>query len=597
MYPKTEKYHTLFIVMKTFKRFTGIILIALLGIGGYAGYLFFLKEGHANNIYAFIPEDFILLIESDKPVQDWKGLSNSQVWKTLKESEYFGDISKSANSLDSLLKNNEKITEMAKLGKLLISTHVTTKDNYDFLIALDLNDDGKLSNFKAVLSPVFRQAGYKVSVDKAFGRDIYKLYDPKERETLFLSLVDNVLLASYTFDLIKKGIMHSETGNIMDNPNFKKVYDASVKEGNYAFMVNYANMNAFLKVFTPEPSEMLTGLNESLSFSGATLTTKGDELRMEGYSDPLDSATSYINAFKNAGKGRVNAQVVLPQTTVLFTSLGFSNFNRFMESLQNVYKKTGQKEFEEMMKTKKQLESYLKINLEEDFFSWMDEEASAAVVAVPQPDGGMVYENFALLHFRKGEYENVKSKLGHVMKQIKRKTPVKFEKETYNGYDIEFLEMKGFFKLFFKKLFSKIEKPHFIILDDYVIFSNNVSSLKYIIDNYLDEKVLAKHPDFPSFYNQFSSSSSIFMYVQNQYFYDYTLKSLDAGSQTSLAKNKKAFRSFSHIGLQVIPDGDMLQNNLYSKIQPWEEPVIPRAIPTETPSSDSIPETVNDSVQ
>lgn len=583
--------------MKVLKRFIWIVLIALLGIGGYAGYVFFLKEGKANNLYSFIPEDFIILIESDKPVQDWKGLSNSQVWKTLKESEYFGEITKSANSLDSLLKNNEKIAEMAKIGRLLISTHVISKDNYDFLIALDLNDDGKLSNFKAVLNPVFRQAGYKVSMEKAFGRDIYKLYDPKEHETLFLSLVDNVLLASYTFDLVKKGIMHSETGNIMDNANFKKVYDASVRDGNYSFMVNYASMNAFLKVFTPQPPDMIAGLNESLSFSGATLTTSGEEVRMEGYSDPLDSATTYINAFKNAGKGKVNAQSVLPQTTALFTSLGFSDFRRFMESLRNVYKKTGQKEYDEMMKTKKQLEGYLKINLEEDFFSWMNEEASAAVVAVPQSDGSVVYENLALLHFRKGDYEKVKEKLDRVMKQIKRKTPVKFEKETYSGYDIEYLEMKGFFKLFFKKLFSKIEKPHFIIIDDYVIFSNNTSSLKYVIDSYLDEKILAKQPDFPDFYSKFGSSSSIFMYIQNQYFYDYTLKSLDAGSQTSLAKNQKAFRSFSHIGLQVIPEGDMLQNNLYSRVQPWTEPVVPRAIPTETPSSDSIPDTVNDSVQ
>ena len=576
--------------MKIFKRFLLILLIGGLGIGGYLGYLYF-QPGTETNLYAFIPDDFVMLIESDKPIQNWKDLSDSKVWKTLKASEYFADISKSANSLDSLLQSNAKITEMAKLGKLLISAHVTAKDNYDFLIALDLNDNGKLSNFKAVLSPIFSQVGYRVSTEKSFGREVFKLYDAKTHETLYLSLVNNVLLASYTQALVKNAIMHSETGNLLDNQSFKKVHDVAVTDGNYSFILNYSGIDAFLKVFTAEPSDMITGMNESLSFSGATLKTKGDEVRLEGYSFPWDSAKTYVNALKNAGKGSVNAQNVLPQTTAMFTALGFSDFTRFFESVQGVYKKSNVKEYDEMMKSKKQLENYLKIDLQEDFFSWMNEEASAAVVAVPQPDGSLVYENMALLHFKKGNYEKVKEKLDHVLKQIKRKTPVKFKKETYKGYDINYLEMKGFFKLFFKKLFSKIEKPHFIIIDDYVVFSNNIAGLQYIIDNYLDEKVLNKNTDFTHFHSEFQSSSSIFMYFQNQYFFDYTLKNMAPESQTTLSKNETAFRSFSHIGLQILPDGDLLQNTLYSKIQPWEKPVIqPRSVPsldTEPEASDS----------
>ncbi len=580
--------------MKIFKPLLGIVLLLLGGVGAYLGYIFFFQEKTAANLYAFIPEDFVLLIESDKPIQDWKTLSSSKVWGTLKESEYFSEITKSANSLDSLLKNNEKITKMANIGKLLISTHVTTKNNYDFLIALDLNDKGKLSNFKAILNPVFRHAGYKVSSEIVLGREVHKLYDSQKHTTLFLTLSKNVLLASYTVDLVKKSIIQSETGNILDNHDLKKVYNASVKDGNYSIFINYRNMNTFINVFTQTPSEMLTGLNESLTFSGATLITKGEEISMTGYSDTKDTALSYINAFRNAGKGKVGAARVLPQTTVLFTSIGFSDFRQFMSSVQNIYKRGGQKEWEDMMKKKKQLESYLKINIEDDFFSWMSEEACAAVIALPQSEGHTTFENLALLHFKKGDYENVREKLDRIMRQIKRKTPVKFEKEIYNGYEIEYLEMKGFFKLFFKKLFSKIEKPYFIILDDYVIFSNTPTSLKYLIDNYLNEKVLNQKQDFSAFFRNFEATSSVFTYFQNEYFYDYVFHSLDSESRNTLSKNQKAVRSFSHIGLQVTPHGEMLQNTLYTKILPWEPQEIPadvRKMP-----NDSLTEIPKDSI-
>ena len=35
------------------------------------------------------------------------------------------------------------------------------------------------------------------------------------------------------------------------------------------------------------------------------------------------------------------------------------------------------------------------------------------------------------------------------------------------------VEMKGFFRLFFGKLFDKFEKPYYTYVDDYVVFSNN----------------------------------------------------------------------------------------------------------------------------
>lgn len=574
--------------MKTFfKRLFLLIFLLSIAAGGYFAYLYFSGGGGAKNQYAFVPEDFVMLIESEKPIQNWRELSASQMWQTLKKAEYFKDITTSTNSLDSLLSKNTQITEMVKVGKMLISTHVTARDNYDFLIVLDLQDNGKIANFKAFLPILFKQAGYTVTNEKAYNYDIYNLYDAKEHETLSVSLVGNVLLVSYTKNLVKKSIEQSEKANILDIKTFKTVHKTLTADGPYSLIINYKQMDAFLRVFSPTPSDMLLGLQESLTYTGMTLKTKGEKVELDGYTLPIDSAASYINAFRAAGTGKIRASLVLPKTTVMFTSLGFSDFTKFWAEIQKVYQQNNQKEYEDLMKNKKQFENYLKIGLEKEFFSWMNEEAVAAVVAVPQAEGKINYSNFAMLHFAKNDYEKVKGRLDFVEKQIKRKTPLKFEKQTYKGYDIHYLEMKGFFKLFFKKLFSKIEKPHYIIIDDYVIFANEVTDLQYMIDEYLEDRLLEKDEAYQTFLRNFSSESNIFMYMRNEYAYDYIRSSLDSETKLSLDKNQISFRSFSDIGLQIYPESGMLRNKIRADIKEWKTPI--KAIePNNTQSQDSV---------
>ena len=324
--------------MKTFfKRLFLLLLLAGIAAGGYFAYLYFGENGGAKNQYAFVPDDFVMLIESEKPIHNWRDLSGSTMWKTLKKSEYFKDISTSTDALDSLLTENKKIADMVKVGKMLISTHITTKDKYDFLIVLDLHDNGKIANFKGFLPLLFKQAGYSVSNEKVFNYDVYNLYNAKEHTTLSISLINNILLASYSKILVKKAIEHSENSNILDLNSFKQVHETLATDGPYSLMVNYAQMDAFLRVFSPTPSEMLLGLHESLTYTGMTLKTAGEKVELDGYTLPIDSAASYINAFKAAGTGKINASAILPKTTVMFTSVGFSDFSKFWAEIQKVY--------------------------------------------------------------------------------------------------------------------------------------------------------------------------------------------------------------------------------------------------------------------
>ena len=74
---------------------------------------------------------------------------------------------------------------------------------------------------------------------------------------------------------------------------------------------------------------------------------------------------------------------------------------------------------------------------------------------VPTDESATRYAYYAMLHF--DDFELAKSKMNFVTEQVRKKTPVKFEEVTHRGVPIKYLEIKGFFKLFFKKCFPGLK--------------------------------------------------------------------------------------------------------------------------------------------
>ncbi|MEM9722947.1 MAG: hypothetical protein AAGA10_27010, partial [Bacteroidota bacterium] len=286
-------------------------ILALIGLTAFATYFYSRGGGEQRDILSFIPTDFVYAIESDQPIQDWQNLSKSRVWRYLKETPYFSEISESADYLDTLLIENKTVANFVKLGDLVISAHMVSKENYDFIYLIDLRKTN-LGKMREILGLLFKSFEYDVSVEKYFGIDIYELYDPEEQEILYLSIMDNILISSYDPDLIRKGIAQSESPSIRNNEDFTFVREQTNRDELYTLYLNYSVFENLIAAFTSEIPESLQGLDEIISFSSFDLEVKDDRTVFSGYMKQLDSVPSFLSVFKDVGKGRLHAQNVLP---------------------------------------------------------------------------------------------------------------------------------------------------------------------------------------------------------------------------------------------------------------------------------------------
>ena len=120
-------------------------------------------------------------------------------------------------------------------------------------------------------------------------------------------------------------------------------------------------------------------------------------------------------------------------------------------------------------------------------------------------------------------------------------------------------------------MFSRIEKPHYSIVGDYVVFSNDIPSLQLLIDAYLDQNTLEYSREYDDFAGHFETRSNIFTYLNNQYFYNYLRSNLDYEHKVSIHKNRDYLFAFPRIGFQLYPGDGMYKTFIRAEFKPEDE--------------------------
>ncbi|PIY04976.1 MAG: hypothetical protein COZ21_05095, partial [Bacteroidetes bacterium CG_4_10_14_3_um_filter_31_20] len=285
---------------------------------------------------------------------------------------------------------------------------------------------------------------------------------------------------------------------------------------------------------------------------------ENERLSMIGYSNLWDSVPSYLNALLQVKPGKMSAYEIVPENAALYLPMCFNDFNDFFEKLKEYYKSADTTKYEDYNHNIEKLEKFLKVNLKDDFFSWIGSEIAFVKL---QPEANAREEDVVVI-IKANDISKAKSGLAHLLRQIKRRTPVKFQETEYQGYPINYLSVKGFFKMFLGKMFGKLEKPYFTYIGDYVVFSNSDSQLIDVIDDFTNEKTLSKNEAFMNFKKDFDDEANVTAFIQTPKIYKHMYFYGNDSLKTSLKNNKALILSFVRIGFQLVSDGNIFKTLL-----------------------------------
>lgn len=560
------------------RRFFGIILLAGFAYVLYLiAHVLFSPDRNIQQIY-LIPEDAAFIIETSDPVNDWRKFSQSDTWKCLKQAASITEISKTTESLDSVVQSNKTLLSLVGKRDILISLHKTRATEWGFLAVVDLQKVSKIEMLRAQFGSILKMGGGEVTQRTYNGVTIHEMRIPETQDILYVAFLDNHLVLSFTSKLLQASIDSRDKPMIGLQDGFIAAEKLVSGKGLVRLYINYAHLPQFMSIYLNERNDYIDMFSNSMDFAGMYFHTDNEKIEVKGYSMRKEESDPYVAALLGSGKHKMKAHEIMSARTALYTNIGFDDPATFVKELENTLSVNDKAVYDEYVSSRKKIETLFGISLNEHFLSWMSGE-----FAMSQSDPGLLSrEPELILAIRAKSSKDAREKMDFIEKRIKNRTPVKIKTTSYKEYDIKYLEMVGFFRLFFGKIFDKFEKPYYTYIDDYVVFSNRSSSLLSFIEDYEQDNLLKNDPGFTKTYNYFHSNSTAFVFADIHKFFPQLEKMATPEIRKDMQANQDVLNSFPYWTMQIVGDKEQVSLHYVMDFKLYED------VPVELFSGDEI---------
>jgi len=558
-YPKKKK--------KIIGRIIGGVVLLMIAYAVYHLASVYLSPDKSIQQIYLIPHDAAFIIQSKNPVRDWEKFSGSNPWQCLSQSKSFAEISERAHFLDSVFRENKNLLSLVGEREMMISGHKIRAGFWDCLFVVDLQKVSKVNVVKTQAEQLYKLMDYRVTHRTYNEIDIMELRDPKTKDILYTAFVDNHYIASYSSSLIEASIDERNDPKIGLNPVFIETEKVTPEKGLCRIFINYAYLPSFLEIYMGEKNEFVSLISNSMNYAGFSFDSGKDKMELKGYTFLNEEPDPYVTAFLHSGKQMMRAHSILSERTASYINIGFDDPITFVRELEKTLAEKDEKMYETYKSSVGKVESLFGISLEEHFLSWMSGE-----FALTQSEPGLLgREPETMLAIRVKNREDARKNMEIIEGKVKKRTPINVKTVHYKGYEIKYTEMKGFFRLFFGKMFDKFEKPYYTYIEDYVVFSNKPASLLSFVEDYEQKRLLKDDKEFKNTLSRFEENSTFFTYLNTRKFFPLMKPLLSSGAWNDLQPNRNIVYSFPHAGFQVIGDKYQVDTRLLLGYKPYEE--------------------------
>lgn len=523
-----------------------IILAVLLGIAAavlLARKIFFSGSSSFQSIY-LVPPDAAMIIETDAVFDAWNEIVYSEAWEKISHNEALAELDREIESLDSLVSGRKWLFQAIGKRKILMSIHPVQSGEFEYLYILNVGRAARAKNPANLLRSLLGD-DFRLTTRDFEGNIIYEMLDQESGNLIIFSLVNDKVVLSENYRLVEAALKERDLMRLGRDLGFIDASKRVSGKGLFNIYINYQTFPDYLSNTLGRNSEGIGELRRELTYSAFSFDiTPGGLISMEGYSGVVDSVPSFYNSVLRAGHGSLQSAHIIPSRVASMMKISFKDANNYYRESLNVLPPN---DIVEYTKTLNKLERKLKISLEENFLDWMDGEI---VLLQTQPSNLGRSNEFAAIIKAKNDRLH-RENMAYVARQIEKNMPVKVREVQYGEYTISYISFPGLLKTLFGKMLSRIEKPYYTFIDEFIIFSNHPQTLKNIIDDYTAGNTLQQSLEYYNFFGHFDKQSSAYAYFDIPVLFGNIRQFVDAETWQSLNKNKPYIISFPRLGAQI----------------------------------------------
>ncbi len=518
--------------MKTFLKFITIISIFVLASCSNV------TNRNEHRINA-VPKSAFMIIEAEEMGNAFGELNENSLWQVIEKYKGVNLISEQLNSLNDFLKKNKISIDDEKF---LLSIHKTGKKSLDYLVYLyeDEIDFNSISDLRK----------YKVSTKQYDDIDIDKFSFPGVSSPIYVSKYDGILLFSKSIILVENSVRQLESGiSLMDNENFNSLYNSLNTKEDFNLLIDISKLDLLNSWATQK--DFVSWTSKFSGWMELDVSPDENEVFLSGITTTNDSIGHYLGVFKDLNASKITIDELLPSSTSFAVSYGIESFPKYYRSYSEYLRNHGK--FQRFNAAQK----LYKIHRRDLFDSWIDNQFS--LVSVAADKANLNYNDLVLIK-SKDEALAIDA-----LSKVSDKTVTKFR-----SYDIRRFNKKDVLKSYLGQGFDKIHKPYYAIINDVVVFSDDLKIVKDVISDYLDGRSLSNYKHFKNIKSDLSSKSNILFYFKNPDFAE-TLVGVFPNLKDVITNNIKDLSKYRSGAIQFSYDNDIAFTNILLKESVEEE--------------------------
>ena len=536
-----------------------LVAIMLLLAAGYFIFTLNLKQKgnhHSDGINA-IPQNAAIILRISDPINKFTLLKESDYGKNLLEID---EIKQSDSLFHSLLTDLSKTPIYKQLleRELYLSIHMTGVQSYHYLLVTDLSAE------EAIVFDQQTQKRYKNHIIKSKTFEETRLTNIKENENEqgFTYFLHKGLIAISTSPiLLEDAVLQLKYRQPLHEKNeFEKLFKSADPAMDANFFVNYQEFGQLAEVFTSDKYNAAKSLDHFGSWLALDLKINENGILLNGLSHLNDSVPSFLGALKNCAPSPIDIAAVVPDNVASVKYLGIDEFKTWFSKYKLVLQE--KQELYQFEKNISALNKSQNMDIAEDFYRWIGKEFC---VFITQNDFEAPTKS-ACFAIHSTNIELTESKLSELTLQSSTK-----DTAVFMNYTIRNLGLVNFLPVTLGDFFLHSRQTYYTIIQDYVIFANDVGNLKNVINSYLLGKTLIKNIDFKNYYENFASSSNYFNYLNPKKAGNFWKYFLSTNLGQVLTDQHQVLSNIQGFGFQTVANNHLQYTNLHSNYKVIEQ--------------------------
>lgn len=482
-----------------------VTIAIILGLAFFF-YTSFIKVNNKSALEA-IPANASIILEVNNLPQTWIAVSNTDIWKDLKQNEAFKKLNTLLNIADSAIHTNSDLLNMLSDNHTAISFHSVRGEHLSILM---VSETGSMKNAEEAVRWIAKLV-HGTATKRIFDKEVlYEISDNQKLPVLTVALKDKLLLVSQDGSLVEESIKQLKYKYKRHNQNaLEQAKKLDIEGAQIGVYIHYEQLSSLLSLGNkPEYKNLQRYLNVFANWSVLTMSLDQEHLDINGVTFTDDSLFQFLDLFKSQAPLENDMSALMPLNTAFAMQLNISDYSRFNTDLTEYLQNTGT--LEEYSAYVDSIENRYKISITDKL---MPQIGPTAVMAIHE-SAGADYESqvFGLMQFK--NTATVQAIFDGYQRAIAQKGEAdSTETVVFKNYKIKRLQLGNVFKRFFGHSFEHLQSPYYVVKNNTFIFANQQSTLMFILDELDHQKTLNASAAYQKHRQKTVSSSNIGFFI------------------------------------------------------------------------------------